>query len=311
MKIPVFTSPQQVHRRVIDNPINLFHGDCSELIKEVPENSIDLVITSPPYCMGKSYETTNSIDRFIENHENILSDIIRITKHGGSICWQIGYHVKNKNYIPLDFLIYDIMKNYSEIRLRNRIIWTFGHGAHARTRLSGRHELMLWFTKGNEYYFDLDAIRIPQKYPGKRHYKGPNKGKFSGNPKGKNPGDVWHIPNVKAGHVEKTDHPCQFPVALAQRAIQAFSPPKGLIFDPFMGSGSAGVASVQGNRRFLGAELLENYIKISSQRIQSALKGDAKIRPLLKPIHQPEPSSAVASIPSHFEIGSDNERHEG
>src|SRR5690606_1970695 len=123
-------------------------------------------------------------------------------------------HVQQGAVIPLDFLVHQEVAKNDTMRLRNRVIWTFNHGLHATKRFSGRHETILWYTKGPGAHFDLDSVRVPQLYPGKLHYKGPNKGKLSGNPLGKNPGDVLAIPNVKGRHVEKTEHPCQFPVAL-------------------------------------------------------------------------------------------------
>ena len=222
------------------NAITLYNGDCIDLLHQIPSESVDLVITSPPYCMGKAYEDPhNDIETFREQHERIFDDIYRIVKPNGSICWQIGYHVSEKCIIPLDYIIYDIFTEKSKsfeypFILRNRIIWTFGHGLNSIRRFSGRHETILWFTKGDSLEFNLDEVRVPQKYPGKRAYKGPHKGELSGNPLGKNPSDVWEIPNVKAKHIEKTEHPCQFPVAIPQRLIKALTHENALVLDPFM-----------------------------------------------------------------------------
>src|SRR4029077_16237060 len=130
----------------------------------------------PPYFMGKEYDRSTSIKEFEQDHVRMLPLLVRALKEGGSICWQVGNHVKNGALIPLDAIVYNVFGSGQRLTLRNRIIWTFGHGTHASKRFSGRHESLLWFTKGNDYYFDLDPIRVPQKYPGKRHYKGPNKG---------------------------------------------------------------------------------------------------------------------------------------
>lgn len=278
----------------------LYRGDCFSLLRRVPDNHIDLTITSPPYCMGKAYENTKNVNDFIKAHQRLLPEIIRITKEGGSICWQVGYHAKNSQVVPLDFLIYDILKEFKEIKLRNRIIWTFGHGLHAQKKFSGRHETILWFTKGKNYQFDLDAIRVPQKYPGKKHYKGSKKGQYSGNPLGKNPGDVWDIPNIKAHHVEKTEHPCQFPVALVQRLIKGLSSQEGVIFDPFMGSGTTGVASIIEGRDFIGAELDSAYHDIAFKRCNKAIRKELLFRPIEKPITTPNPSVKVSIMPNHF-----------
>lgn len=147
---------------------------------------------------------------------------MRILKPQGSICWQVGNYVDNGEIIPLDVILYPIFSRLG-LQLRNRIVWHFGHGLHASKRFSGRYEVILWFTKGHDYVFNLDAVRVPQKYPQKKHFKGPKKGELSGNPLGKNPGDIWEIPNVKANHVEKTIHPCQFPVELIERLVLALT----------------------------------------------------------------------------------------
>ena len=148
-----------------------------------------------------------------------------------------------------------------QLLLRNRIVWTFGHGLNSEHRFSGRHETNLWFTKGNDYIFNLDCVRVPQKYPGKTFFKGKRKGEISGNPLGKNPTDVWDIPNVKANHVEKTEHPCQFPEALAQRLILALTNESDIVLDPFLGSGTTALACHLNNRRFVGFELEKNILK--------------------------------------------------
>jgi adenine-specific DNA-methyltransferase len=278
----------------------LFIGDCMDIIRHLPDNSIDLTITSPPYCIGKEYETSKSADDFVADHEIVLPEIVRITREGGSICWQVGYHVTDQTAAPLDYWVYSIMAKIKGVTLRNRIVWSFGHGLHSTARLSGRHEMILWFTKGQNYHFDLDSIRVAQKYPGKRHYKGPKKGELSGNPNGKNPGDVWEIPNVKGNHIEKTDHPCQFPVGLAERCVRAFCPADGIVFDPYMGSASSGVAAILNGRRFLGAEKNEKYEALARTRLMQAHAGTVPFRPSEQPIYVPTSRDAVARRPEHF-----------
>lgn len=299
----------------VNNRITLYNGDCYKLLKRIPDNSIDLIVTSPPYCIGKAYEKPeDDINTFRTQHERIYPELHRILKTGGSICWQVGYHVINASVIPLDYVVYstfigkndDYKKITDKLFLRNRIIWTFGHGLNSDCRFSGRHEVILWFTKGKDYTFNLDSVRVPQKYPGKKSYKGENKGKLSGNPLGKNPSDVWDIstdvwdiPNVKAQHIEKTDHPCQFPVAIPRRLIKALVPEDGIVLDPFAGSGTSGVAALLENRRFIGAELSMDYYEIATIRISEAIKGQAKIRED-KPVAKPDLNSSVAKLPDAF-----------
>jgi adenine-specific DNA-methyltransferase len=293
-------------RYKIENDYTLYNGDCYDLIKKIPDDTVDIVVTSPPYCMGKSYERPeDDLAAFADQHEKLFPEIYRVTKPGGSICWQIGYHVKNSVVTPLDYVVLDIVNNKlpqeisQNLVLRNRIAWTFGHGLNCANRFSGRHETLLWFTKGDGYEFDLDSVRVPQKYPGKRYYKGSKKGELSGNPLGKNPSDVWDIPNVKANHIEKTEHPCQFPVAIPQRLIRALTASNAIVLDPFMGSGSSAVAAVLEGRKFIGAELSEKYYKIAEDRLKQTLRGSVAVRDD-KPAIKPDTSMAVAKIPEEF-----------
>ncbi|SHH06957.1 DNA-methyltransferase [Bradyrhizobium erythrophlei] len=281
-------------------PVELVHGDAFEFLSELKADSVDLIIASPPYFMGKEYEKSSSIEEFKSEHIRLLPLLVRALKSGGSICWQVGNHVKAGTVIPLDAVVYGIFADDKELKLRNRIVWTFGHGVHASKRFSGRHESILWFTKGADYFFNLDAVRVPQKYPGKRHYKGPKKGEWSGNPAGKNPSDVWDIPNVKSSHIEKTAHPCQFPVGLVQRCIRAMTPPNGVVVDPFMGSGSTALASAIEGRKFIGCDKEKKYVKIAQKRIGEFRQGKVIHRPLDKPIVDLPQSHSVATRPPHF-----------
>ncbi len=269
----------------------LWQGDVAVLLESLPQElKFDLVITSPPYNIGKPYETKQALADYLAWQKKIIDAIVPRLKENGSVCWQVGNFVNNGQIWPLDIELAPLFKNHG-LQLRNRIVWHFGHGRHGKKRFSGRYEVVLWFTKGEEYAFHLDRVRIPAKYPGKRHFKGPNAGKLSGNKRGKNPEDVWNIPNVVANHVEKTTHPCQFPVGLVERLILALSEEKDLVFDPFAGVASAGVAAAIHNRRFLGAELKSSYVEKGASRLRAALKGRAKYRPHDKPVFDHTKSS--------------------
>lgn len=274
-------------------------------LASLPEGSVDLVVTSPPYFVGKEYDPSTEVKDFVSELRRIIPGIIAALKEGGNVCWQVGNHVSNGRLTPLDALIIAELSNFPELILRNRIIWTFGHGNHATRRYSGRHETILWYTKGDEYYFNLDASRVPQLYPGKRHYKGPKKGEWSGNPLGKNPGDVWDIgdvwgiPNVKAHHIEKTEHPCQFPTALARRLITALSPAGGLVVDPYLGAGSTAVAALVEGRNVSGSDIEERYLEIAKARIRSLSLGELKLREDV-PVRTPRATEQVSQLPPHF-----------
>lgn len=204
----------------------------------------------------------------------------------GSICWQVGNFVDNGEIIPLDIVMFPIFEKLG-MKLRNRIVWHFGHGLHASKRFSGRYEVILWFTKSDKYVFNLDAVRVPQKYTGKKHFKGAKKGELSCNPLGKNPTDIWDIPNVKSNHVEKTIHPAQFPIELVERMVLALTNDDDWTFDPFSGVGSTQIASIIHQRRSCGAELSNEYYLVALERIALAQAGKLKIRPMNKPVYDP------------------------
>jgi adenine-specific DNA-methyltransferase len=261
------------------NPYTIWRGDAKMFLAALPNEPLfDLVVSSPPYNIGKSYEKKAVLKVYLEWQESIIDLIIPRLKDSGSICWQVGNFVDNGHIQPLDIEMAPIFKKYG-LKLRNRIIWHFGHGLHNKRRFSGRYEVVMWYSKTDNYFFDLDPVRVPSKYPGKRHFKGPKKGELSGHPLGKNPEDVWSIPNVKSNHVEKTDHPCQFPVGLIERLVLSMTKPGNLVFDPFSGVGSAGVAAALHQRHFWGCELIADYAKQGKHRIDEALKGIAKYRP--------------------------------
>jgi adenine-specific DNA-methyltransferase len=305
IKTSVYKSKQRILKGDFPSAL-IWQGDVETFLDSLPPNQkFDLIFTSPPYNIGKPYEQPTALDEYLDWQKRIIGKCIRSLKDTGSICWQVGNFLekgktgKESAIMPLDYFFFDIFRQYG-LKLRNRIIWHFGHGLHCKHRFSGRYEVVLWFTKSDNYYFDLDAVRVKPKYPGKKHFKGPRAGQFSCNPNGKNPEDlweltedmltpwdtpVWQVPNVKSNHVEKTPHPCQFPVALVDRFVLSMCPIGGTVFDPFAGVASTGVASVLNQRRFAGCEVDTDYVKLGKQRVDAALAGEAKYRPFDRPIY--------------------------
>ncbi len=265
----------------------VFKGDCRKLLSEIPNKSVQLVVTSPPYNIGKQYEKRLKLAQYIEQQAEVISECARVLRDTGSICWQVGNYVDKGSIVPLDTALYPIFSSLG-LKMRNRIIWHFEHGLHCSNRFSGRYETIVWFTKSDGYVFNLDAVRVPQKYPGKKYFKGPKAGQYSCNPLGKNPGDLWTIPNVKNNHVEKTTHPCQFPVELVERLVLALTNPNDWVLDPFLGVGTTVAAAIRHKRRGVGAEIMPEYVDIAKKRIQEAARGSLKIRPMHKPIYDPK-----------------------
>jgi len=270
------------------NEVTIYSGDCMDLLRTIPDGAAGLVVTSPPYNIGKAYEKAAvDLDTYISGQAMVIREAYRILDPRGSMCWQVGNHVVNSIIAPLDILLYPIFAELG-LHLRNRIVWHYEHGLHCRKRFSGRYETILWFTKADrDYVFNLDPVRVPQKYPGKKYFKGPKVGQYSCNPLGKNPGDVWTIPNVKHNHVEKTDHPCQFPVELVERLILSMTEENALVVDPYIGAGSTAIAALLHSRRAAGAEIVPKYAALACNRVRRFIRGDLKLRRMGTPVYSP------------------------
>lgn len=244
----------------------IINNDSLQTIKTFGNGSIDLIITSPPYNIGKEYEKKMDLEQYKAWIHEYIKEFHRVINDTGSVVFQVGNYVDKGRVYPLDCLLFNLFLDEGFIP-RNRIIWHFGHGLHAKNRFSGRHETLMWFTKTDDYKFNLDTVRVPQKYPNKKHYKGDKKGQLSGNPLGKNPSDVWEISNVKNNHPEKTEHPCQFPIELVSRCIKSMTDQGDVVMDPFLGSGTTAVSAIQEGRKWIGIEKDEHYCQIAEDRI--------------------------------------------
>jgi adenine-specific DNA-methyltransferase len=296
----------------------LIHADAAVALDMIADESVALIVSSPPYNIGKSYErdTKMSLQEYIEWLTPIIKKLADKVRPDGSVCWQTGNYVENGEVFPLDVFFYNIFVDLG-FKLRNRIIWRFNFGLHATKRFSGRYETLLWFTKSDDYQFNLDPVRVPQLYPGKRHSanKGANKaGKPSGNPKGKNPSDfwtfspedafranpVWDIPNVKANHPEKTIHPCQFPHELAERCILALTKPGDIVLDPFVGAGTTAIAALGAERQIIGIDKSQEYIALTAQRLDDLINGLLSLRPSGRDVRLPKAGEGVASVPPEW-----------
>ena len=261
-------------------------ADNLDFFSTIPDGSVQLIISSPPYNVGKSYEKKMTMENYLRHQQKVIAECFRVLSPSGSICWQVGNYVEKGRIIPLDIILYSTFTELG-MKLRNRIVWHFEHGLHCKNRLSGRYETISWFSKTDDYVFNLDPIRVPSKYPQKRHFKGPNKGKLSGNPLGKNPGDVWIFPNVKSNHVEKTIHPCQFPIELVERLVLSLSNQGDTVLDPYLGVGSTVLGAHIHNRIALGCDIDPIYIEIAWERFNLLEKGILKTRPMGRPIYDP------------------------
>lgn len=295
----------------------LLHGDVIKKLALVPSGSCSLIVSSPPYNIRKPYERSEkrTFKEYVAWQKKVAKLVSLKLGERGSICWQVGTYVTDGEIFPLDLPFVEIFRNLG-FKLRNRIIWRYNFGLNADRRFSGRYETLLWFTKSDDYYFNLDPVRIPQLYPGKRHSakKGEKAGQLSGNPLGKNPSDyweflaesdfktnpVWDIPNVKSKHPERTDHPCQFPVELVERCVLALTQPGEIVLDPFLGTGASAIAAVKHGRKAIGIDRDASYLETARNRLAALEAGELPLRPLGKPIRRPRETEKVAKVPKEW-----------
>ena len=287
----------------------IIQDDALDVCKKLPDEYFSLIITSPPYNIGKTYEKKINFESYLDEQRTVIAELVRTLRSDGSLCWQVGNYIEKGEVYPLDIYFYPVFKSLG-LQLRNRMIWHFGHGLHAQKRFSGRYETLLWLTKSDNYIFNLDPVRVPSKYPGKRHYKGEKKGMPSGNPLGKNPSDfwellqtefdecVWDIPNVKANHPEKISaHPCQFPIELVERCVLSMTNEDDWVLDPYGGVGSTAIAALKHNRKVISIDRDKEFCEITEKRIADFYSGNLKIRPLGKPVHKPSGTEKVSQVP--------------
>ena len=251
--------------------IRIFNGDCLKVLRQLASKGLetfDLTVTSPPYNIGKEYETRLTISEYVSWCAEWIDSVFTITAPGGAFWLNVGYLqlAGRAKAIPIPYLLWDKVPFY----LLQEIVWNYGAGVASRKTFSPRNEKFLWYVKDPaRYTFNLDRIRDPNvKYPkSKKH------GKLRSNPLGKNPTDVWQIPKVTSGEhrssKERTKHPAQFPIAVIERIIKGCTNPGDLVLDPFMGSGTVAEVCMRNGRACIGIEIEPQYVAIAAQRLDA------------------------------------------
>jgi len=251
--------------------VMVYRDDCKKALAELPNEIATLTVTSPPYNIGKEYESVRDVRDYVAWLQAWIEQVWRITSSTGAFWLNLGYlSIPNKaRAIPIPYLLWEKLPFY----LVQEVVWTYGAGVAARRSFSPRNEKFLWYVKDPEAYtFNLDDVRDPNvKYP---HQK--KNGKLKCNPLGKNPTDVWDFPKVTSGtdraSAERTPHPAQFPVAVIDRIVRACSNPGDLIVDPFLGSGTVAEVALSTERFVLGFEIEPKYIPIIEGRVDSYIE---------------------------------------
>jgi DNA modification methylase len=241
----------------IDNQI-LICGDALSKLKDIKTESIDLIITDPPYNLNKDYETTKDcleFEEYLKFSKLWLSECKRVLKNTGTI-----YIFMGMKYISY---IYSILEQDLKMHFNSWITWHYTQGIGKTKGFSPRHDDILMFTKDKKNYtFNLDNIRIPQKY-----YRSVN------NMRGANPGNVWEFSHVHYCNNNRYQHPTQKPEGLYERMILASSNEQDIILDPFLGSGTLLRVCQQTNRNGIGIEINKTYIDIAKKRLKEPFKG--------------------------------------
>ena len=245
--------------------IKIEFGDCRELLKTIPDNSVTLVVTSPPYNIGKKYGKYSdkiSLEEWKELINDVTKEIYRVLKPNGSFFLNLSPIPlgNDKEILPLPYIGYDIMKD-NNFKIRNIITWTFNNMQNCTNRLSGRYENIVWGVKDlNNYIFNLDEIRIP--------YITKNDKRLVGGI-GRNPTDVWYFDRVNNMTKKKLDltHPTIYPLPMIVRILKMSSNVGDTILDPFAGSGTSLVAAKILNRKAIGFELDTKYKNECERRL--------------------------------------------
>ena len=240
-------------------------GDSLELMRDVAPESIDLVIADPPYNLGKNYGNNHDIRGFREYlkfSETWLQEAQRVLSPHGTLYVFMGFRFVS--------YLFDILDQRLGMYFNSWITWHYTQGMGRTKGFSPRHDDILMFTKSEDFVFNIDAVRIPQKY-----YRVRN------NMAGANPGDVWFFSHVHYSNPEREEHPTQKPEALIARMILASSNEGDLVLDPFSGSGTAARVCQVLNRRCIAMEINPDYVALSQQRLSKHFEGFDSVDPRL------------------------------
>ncbi len=255
---------QQGFSKGLANKIIL--GDCLQIMKLLPPNSIDLIHTSPPYNIDKQYAESlsdrNELNYYDDFLHKAISEMKRVLRPGGSIFWQTGYtHTESGldgDILPIDIATYRHFREPPiEMALWDRIIWRYWGGHAFKRKLTNKHETILWYVKpGLAPIFCVDMIREKAKEYDRRN-----------NFWGRNPGNVWEVDRVAYGSTEQTSHIAVFPEEISEKIIRACTNPDDLVLDPFCGSGTVPKVARSLARRWVGIEISPVYVRESAKRI--------------------------------------------
>ncbi len=248
--------------------LDIIQGDAISEMKKIADNSIDLIVADPPYNLGKDYgndSDSKDFNDYISFTKEWTAEAKRILKPTGTMYVFMGF--KFISYL------YQILEKEQRLLFNNWICWHYTQGIGKKKGFSPRHDDILMFTKTKNFTFNLDDIKIPQKF-----YRSVN------NMRGANPGDVWEFSHVHYCNENRQNHPTQKPEGLIERLILASSNVNDLVLDPFSGSGTTLRVSQQLQRHCIGIEINEMYVEQTKERLSKEFNGFDSIDPRMERI---------------------------
>jgi len=248
-----------IENKISTENLNKIYCKSSEDMSEIPDNSINLMITSPPYNVGKEYDNDLTLNEYKTLLENVFQETYNKLATGGRACINIA-NIGRKPYIPLHSLIIEIMLNIGYI-MRGEIIWDKSASAGGSCAwgswqsasnpvLRDVHEYILVFCKES---FSKKKVKIKKDTITRDDFLDWTK-------------SIWTFPTESA---KKIGHPAPFPLELPHRLINLYSYEEDVILDPFMGSGTTCLSAVQNNRKYIGYDIVEDYVKLAKKRISN------------------------------------------
>jgi site-specific DNA-methyltransferase (adenine-specific) len=241
-------------------------GDAIDLFKTIENDSVDLIIADPPYNLGKDYGNNHDFkgfDEYLDFTRNWLTEAKRVLKPEGSIYVFMG--VRFISYL------YDILDRELEMFFNSWVVWHYTQGMGKTKGFSPRHDDILVFNNSKKFVFNLDDVRVPQKY-----YRARN------NMRGANPGDVWQFSHVHYSNPNRQNHPTQKPEGLIERMVLVSSNNNDVVLDPFSGSGTTLRVCQQLKRKAIGFEINPDFIEMTKKRLAMPFNGFDSIDPKME-----------------------------
>lgn len=239
--------------------------DCCDFLKSLPDESVQLICIDPPYNLAVA--KWDSYNNYIDWASNWIKESYRVLSKNGSMVIFGGVQFRETKSGDLIDIIQYIRHN-TKFKLINTIIWYYKNGMSAHRYFANRHEEAIWLTKSNDYYFDLDSVRVPYSDEDLKLALRDKRLNPENTLKGKNPTNVWQIGRLNGNSKERVGHPTQKPLSLIERFVKALSYPGSVVLDFFAGSGTIGRVCVTEKRHCLMCDNDKSTIEYFSKHIE-------------------------------------------